>query len=174
MSTTLILACLFCLALGAVLGFLLTRTLHPQAQQRKELEDQLEKTRDELKEYQQAVTTHFLDTSARVNNLTESYRSLHEHLASGAMHLANPEISRQLIEAGYGKLSPKPGSHADTTKEPIAEAPEPPKDYAPDSGVLREDYGLKDEHHGPAGYPGPAAVDFHDDDSDQDPTMKTG
>lgn len=171
MSTTLILACLFCFVLGAVLGFLLTRTLHPREQQRKELEQQLEKTRDELKQYQQAVTSHFLETSSKVNSLTESYRSLHEHLASGAMHLASPEISRQLIEAGYGKLGAPAGGYGETS-DSIEPAPQPPKDYAPDNGVLSEDYGLKDEKPGTIQFPGNMGSNFDTDESD--PTLKTG
>lgn len=168
MSITLILACLFCLVLGAVLGFVLARTIHPEEQRRKTLESQLEKARLELKEYQQAVTSHFLETSAKVSDLTQSYRHLHEHLASGAMHLANPDISRQLIEAGYGKLAPPPSNKPGY----IEETPEPPKDYAPENGVLREDYGLRDERAKLTGYPGAVDVDFEDDE--RDPTLKTG
>lgn len=145
MDTTLLLTALAALAVGLVVGYLLTRTLHPQEKQRKEMEDQLAKVQQAQKDYQHKVTEHFAETSTLVNALTESYRDLHEHLASSAMRLTSPEISRQLIEAGYGRIGEKTGNAA-LAHTVSADMPAPPKDYAPKvpGGVLSEDYGLDD------------------------------
>ncbi len=171
-NTTLIITALVALALGLVIGYLLTRGLHPEAKQRRELEDKLLRTMQEHKQYQHDVTEHFLTTATLVNDLTESYRGLHQHLASSALNLTSPEISRQLVDAGYGAISDQ--SNSSPIIDP-ANPPTPPKDYAPKvpGGVLSEDYGLYDDQDKsiPAGR---AGKDFASDnnDLDDDPTLK--
>ncbi|MBQ0807169.1 MAG: DUF1043 family protein, partial [Porticoccus sp.] len=54
-TTTLLIGLIF-LAVGLIVGFVFARTLHPQARERKDLEDQLQKSQDQLKDYQQEVT----------------------------------------------------------------------------------------------------------------------
>lgn len=139
MTTSTLIIGLSCLAAGLLLGFLLARALHPKEQQRKELENNLQQAQEQIKSYQQDVTDHFMKTSELINNLSHSYRDVHEHLATGAMRLTNTEISRQMIDAGFGR-NEKPNIIPEET-------PEPPKDYAPKvpGGVLSEEYGLKEE-----------------------------
>lgn len=173
----LIITALIALSLGLVLGYMLTRGLHPEAKQRRELEDKLQRKIEEHKQYQHDVTQHFMTTANLVNDLTESYRGLHEHLASSAMQLTSPEISRQLVDAGYGAI-------ADRGRAPVMidpnNPPEPPKDYAPKvpGGVLSEDYGLADEETtSTAPVSNRAAnIDYaaESDDLDDDPTLKVG
>lgn len=140
MTTETLFIGLLALAIGLIIGFVLARTLHPQARERKDLEEQLLQSQDQLKSYQQEVTAHFAKTSDLINNLSHSYRDVHEHLATSAMHLTNPEISRQLVDAGFGRQD----SNANLLS---GETPEPPKDYAPKvpGGILSEEYGLKEE-----------------------------
>ena len=78
MTTPIILIGLSCLALGLIIGFIMARTLHPKEKERKELEDQLKQSQERTKNYQQEVTEHFLKTSELVNNLSHSYRDVHE------------------------------------------------------------------------------------------------
>lgn len=167
MSPTLITTALIALVVGALVGMLLTRATQPKEKQRKELEAKLQKTEKELKDYQHEVTEHFIKTSALINTMTHSYRAVHEHLAGSAMHLANPDISRQLINAGTGKLE---GSTEDDALS--ATPPEPPKDYAPKSpeGVLSENYGLKEDYGIETRSDVPTANDSDDDDTD--PTLR--
>ena len=143
MSSTTIIIALICLAAGAVIGLLLARLSNPEQQQVRELEGKLQRAEDGLKDYQQEVTEHFVQTSGLINNLTQSYKAVHEHMAGSAMHLANPDISRQLVNAGTGKLT---NNSADSTLSETQ--PEPPKDYAPKApgGILSEGYGLKDDY----------------------------
>lgn len=168
MTTPTILIGLSCLALGLIIGFIMARTLHPKERERKELEDQLKQSQEQTKNYQQEVTEHFLKTSELVNNLSHSYRDVHEHLATGAMRLTNTEISRQMIDAGFGRH--------ENTNIIAEETPEPPKDYAPKvpGGILSEEYGLKEDTTAPS----TTKIDILSDttdtlaDDEEDPTLK--
>ena len=167
MPTSTLLIGLSCLVAGLIVGFIMARTLHPQERARKDLEDKLQQSQDQIKDYQQEVTEHFMKTSELVNNLSHSYRDVHEHLATGAMRLTNTEISRQMIDAGFGRNE----NHNVLTSE----TPEPPKDYAPKvpGGILSEEYGLKDDQS-QANKTGPTITRETENliDDDEDPTLK--
>lgn len=124
---------LFCL--GGLLGALFGRTLIPAGNQ-KNLENNLQATRDELTQYQQNVASHFAETSRLVHSLTESYKDVHDHLAKGAITLTNAEITEKMIAAGEASL----GLEAESALE--QQCVEQPKDWAPKAGALSEDYGL--------------------------------
>lgn len=127
------------LIIGSLIGMLINKTWGSPTQQRT-LEDRLHNTEQQLDTYKQDVAKHFVDTAQKVSDLTETYRSLHDHLSQSAMHLASSEISKAVTAAaGAPKLD---GPDQDN---PI----EQPKDWAPRSGsigTLSEDYGLKEEH----------------------------
>ena len=127
------------LAIGLVIGTFVGRTLSGATRQRRTLTDELRKKDDELKTYQHKVTEHFITTSELVNNLTHSYKEVHQHLAASAMTLTNPEISNKLLAAGSGNLG-----LAHTAESSAIDSTQPPKDYTPDiNGVLDESYGLE-------------------------------
>lgn len=181
MTTTIFWVGLICLVAGACAGYLIAQSASPTGKKRRELEASLRAKEAELKAYQQEVTTHFVKTSELIGNLTESYRNVHEHLAMSAMNLANPDISRKLLDAGSGRLLPK-------TRQNLPSSTAAPKDYAPTGGVLREDYGLRDDNDDGEDRTPLRAVkttadkyaarpDFEDDledDSESDPTLRVG
>lgn len=129
--------------IGAGLGHLYSRQNQTGDQSVADLEKKLEQTEQQLKRYQQEVTEHFLQVSHLTSSMTQSYRKIHEHLATSAIRLASPEIGRQLLKAGGSELS-----LTDDEGNPLlsTEDLEPPRDYAPKvpGGVLSEDYGLSD------------------------------
>jgi uncharacterized membrane-anchored protein YhcB (DUF1043 family) len=131
------------LIIGCIIGAVLTRTLSPQEQRAKSMENRLKESEHKLNEYQQEVTQHFADTAQLVNNLTQSYRDVHEHLSSNALKLANVDISRQLI-SGAGSDDKILGD-ASINEEDF----QPPKDWAPkvpgEEGTLSESFGLGEE-----------------------------
>lgn len=129
----LILTAIIALVAGLLIGFTLSRSIAPSAREGQGLKSKLDEAEDQLKEYQQEVTRHFSETSELINRLTQSYKDVHEHLADGALQLATADVSKKLIDAGDGNLS--------IGKEDIP-APEAPKDWAPKSGQLSEDFGL--------------------------------
>lgn len=130
------------LLIGILIGTILHRTLSPQASKSRAVETRLQETEQKLTDYQQEVTEHFADTAKLVNNLTQSYKEVHEHLATNALKLANVDISRQL-------LSSSPEKDANSGESIDGELPEPPKDWAPkvpnQEGTLREDYRLNED-----------------------------
>lgn len=142
------------LVVGAVIGFLMGRS-GGGAQRQAELAEKLESTQKELDSYKEEVTEHFEKTAALVNNLTNSYKDVHEHLATGAQGLCQPGSIDLAIEPS---LTPKLENEAEETSDeekPATEtdqaesSSEQPKDYAPkspeDEGTLSETFGLKEE-----------------------------
>ncbi len=65
------------LAAGALIGYLMGRSGDNSGQQK--LVNQLNEAQQELSEYKEQVNSHFETTAALVNNLTESYREVHQH-----------------------------------------------------------------------------------------------
>lgn len=150
-STTVLATAAISLIIGVLIGAVLTRSLGTREQHNRELERKLEDTEQRLSSYQQQVTEHFTETSQRVNKLTQSYKEVHEYLANSALELANPEISRQLLEAGSGDLKePKPTREYKTENDLIPEDTVlPPRDWAPkkdgEEGQLSEEFGFDNE-----------------------------
>ncbi len=152
------------LVIGLVIGTLVGRTLSGATKQRRTLTEELRKKDDELKTYQHKVTEHFITTSELVNNLTHSYKEVHQHLADSAMTLTNPEISNKLLEAGSGNLG-----IAHTADNSTIDSPQPPKDYTPDvNGVLDESYGLEKNKTSATAEPTEETADSEE----EDPTTK--
>lgn len=155
--STLVVTGFFCLLFGGALGaaalyILRTRFLS------QDLEQRLHQTENDLQAYQRDVAEHFAQTSGLVNNLTQAYREVHEHLANGALRLATPAISRQIIDSANSGA-------ANTGKSYLSEQRiEPPRDWAPKTpgakGALSEDYGLHDDHHPGSSHPTESADDY--------------
>lgn len=122
------------------------------------LEQRLHHAETSLQSYQRDVAEHFAQTSELVNNLTQSYREVHEHLASGALKLATPAISRQILDSANSGLGG--GTKPYITGQQI----EPPRDWAPKApgskGALSEDYGLRDDPVDSSRLPTESAEDY--------------
>jgi hypothetical protein len=129
------------LIFGCLVGILLTRTLSPQEQKARDLESKLKHSEEKLIQYQQEVTQHFAQTANLVNNLTQSYKDVHDHLANDALKFANVDISRQLLKSSQA---------SDILSAPDIDEAEVhiPKDWAPKSpgakGTLSETFGLNE------------------------------
>ncbi|ANG62066.1 hypothetical protein A8C75_05870 [Marinobacterium aestuarii] len=142
------------LAVGGLIGYLLGRS-GSDAGQRQTLNNQLDEAKAELATYKQDVTDHFEKTAALVNQLTNTYKDVHQHLASGAQTLCDDDAaSLALNESMQAKLTAAPDAPIPVVTDvvPNAEAekvPEPPRDYAAKSsnekGTLSETFGLEDE-----------------------------
>lgn len=134
-------------SVGGFAGYVLAKTRNPDTRVR-ELEEHLHSLQDKFERYQESVTQHFVTTAKLVNNVTQSYREVHEHLQRGAETLCadnrrhgsgNPSHAFERLDA------PR------TLQGTLAEdhyAVEPPRDYATkkptDKGTLDEDYGFRD------------------------------
>ena len=137
---------LVALAVGVLIGFLLGRVKGGS----QGLAEERDQVRNELESYRTQVTDHFAATAELVNGLTEQYRRVHQHLATGAQTLCNDP---QTVESLQSSLQPRlSSSDIPTVTDAVdnadaEELPEPPRDYAPkgsgEEGTLSERYGLK-------------------------------
>jgi len=127
------------LAAGAVIGYLLHRYLHPEPRRNRELQQELHDLQEQQKHYRYDVNAHFNRTTELLAQLANSYRDVHNHLASGAQDLCEP--------GSVKVLKPLP-EHSQILEEQHPSVIEPPRDYALksspyDKGVLDEDFGLE-------------------------------
>lgn len=64
----------------------------------KALEQELLELRQEYDNYRIEVGNHFVETSNLVNQMTQSYRDVHQHLSKGAQNLCDADLAKQLRE----------------------------------------------------------------------------
>ena len=60
----------------------------------------------ELSDYKENVAEHFQTTASLLHDMTEQYRSVYEHMASGAQTLCDPERATSQIESLRAGLLP--------------------------------------------------------------------
>jgi len=126
--------------LGLLLGYLFGRRTSTAAQKYREVELKLDQVLQDKKVYEDEVVEHFTETAKLLNNLTASYRDVHNHLAKGAGTLCQ----------GLGPVSLEQLENSRTSAEIPADLADiqPPLDYAPktspsEKGMLNEEFGLE-------------------------------
>lgn len=147
------------LTAGVIIGVVATyRFSNTSPVKVRQLEQQIEDLQQTHKAYRENVSTHFNTTAELIQQMTESYKDVYHHLASGAQTLCDHDVADKMLPAGerdrlFREENPATeeprktdgDAHAhDRADEPHAE-PEPPRDYADRSaggGALSEDYGL--------------------------------
>ncbi|MCY4044483.1 MAG: YhcB family protein [Cellvibrionales bacterium] len=131
-----------CFLAGGIIGAFFTSRYSANEKKNRDLEKHLHESQTELKQYRQEVTEHFMTTSNLLNNLTETYRDIHNHLADSASKLTSSGgTNNPLIQS-----IPEPVSKLASPTEEIEATP--PLDYAPksspyDKGSLTEDHHLE-------------------------------
>ncbi|MFT6551097.1 MAG: uncharacterized membrane-anchored protein YhcB (DUF1043 family) [Zhongshania marina] len=138
---TLLAVAIICLLIGTAIGYFIIGRMRPEQQNRAALEKQFNDMQRQQQDYQQQVSHHFDRTGELLNELAESYRSVHNHIVEGAQNLHSTGISPlQAIPEGRPVLDNKPSSLS-----PAA----PPLDYAPrqpgKKGALHEEFGMDSE-----------------------------
>ena len=76
---------------NSALGWIITYTLVVRHGRSHQLQVELDQLKDHFRDYRDQVTHHFMRTSELVQEMTQSYRSVYEHLASGAQHLCGDQ-----------------------------------------------------------------------------------
>ena len=88
----------------AVIGYFVLGRMKPEQQSRVALEKQFNDMQRQQQDYQQQVSSHFDRTGELLNELAESYRSVHNHIVDGAqtLHRHQPVTShsRRTTRAG--------------------------------------------------------------------------
>ena len=72
------------LLLGGGIGFALAARRLPAVRRSQELQTELDKMKAEMTAYRGQVNQHFSQTSELFQSLTERYRAVYQHLATGA------------------------------------------------------------------------------------------
>ena len=84
---------------GVVIGLLIGGKLSANPSRVKELEAQLREAKETDRRYRDNVSDHFSMTADLVHHMTESYREVYEHLASGAQYLCPEDVAGKLLPA---------------------------------------------------------------------------
>lgn len=97
---------LFALGIGVGLGVLLARTVFASNNKQREeaLTEELETAKAEFQDYQKQVNQHFQQSSELVFELTQNYRKVYEHLASGAQSLCLDPPKHFNVDPSKGAL----------------------------------------------------------------------
>ena len=130
-----------CLVIGIVIGLIFSNHLNSSASRVQELENQIRDIKDNHLVYRDNVSDHFSMTADLVQHMTESYREVYQHLASGAQDLCSNEVASKLLPAGSDAVF----EGNDDSK--AASGLNPPKDYAAkqdpsQKGALSEEFGI--------------------------------
>lgn len=108
------------IACGLGIGFLLRGSRERIA----ELEQELTDLQSHFDGYREQVNRHFLTTSELVQKMTDSYRDVYEHLATGSEKLCRTPVATPSL---------------DFTQQPVLEHPQPEtSDYQPGEGEFSD------------------------------------
>ncbi|MCP4388525.1 MAG: YhcB family protein, partial [Gammaproteobacteria bacterium] len=121
----------------ALIGALAYRLLAPSVKQAVKDKAELDSAREELTSYKVSVNEHFNKTSELVNDLTQNYVKVYQHLAEGAHTLGDSKTFNNLLEQHPGKVSltvagdsPAPDPVVEDTIVEAAAPLKPPSDFA--------------------------------------------
>lgn len=129
------------LGIGLAAGWLLGMRRKSKRDVILDLEARLERAIESRADYEAEVAEHFAKTAQLLNRMTQDYREVYSHLASGADTLCDGEVSipsaKTLLETPDDGQE-VPGNLVDVV---------PPLDYAPrkspdETGQLAETFGL--------------------------------
>lgn len=128
-----------CLALGVIIGVAFASQFATSPSRVRELENQIRTLEDKHNRYRDEVSDHFSTTAELVQQMTESYKEVYQHLALGAQELCSGEVAGKLLPAATDPVFER----SNGTDLSLA----PPKDYAAkqnpqQKGALSEDFGL--------------------------------
>ncbi len=92
--------------IGLLGGLYFGQRLHPSVRRIKQLEVELEKTRDLLAEYRERVSRHFARTSDLFDTITKDYRTVYQHMADGCADLCGDRVPRLSLDMPIQRISP--------------------------------------------------------------------
>jgi uncharacterized membrane-anchored protein YhcB (DUF1043 family) len=99
--------------LGTILGCIGAYLFLGRYNQALRLQEELCELRKRFSDYRDQVSRHFMRTSELVQEMTQSYRAVYEHLASGAQELCEEELDTPSLDAPGENLLAEGGQPAD-------------------------------------------------------------
>ena len=109
-STSLWVIGLLSFLLGSVIGCIITYMIVARNNRTYQLQTELNELTDDFRDYRDQVTHHFMRTSELVQEMTQSYRTVYEHLASGAQHLCGDNQAAALQHASADRIADEAGT----------------------------------------------------------------
>jgi uncharacterized membrane-anchored protein YhcB (DUF1043 family) len=152
------------LVAGALIGALAYRLFAPSVKEAGKIKTELDDAREELNGYRTSVNQHFGKTAELVNELTQNYVRVYQHLAQGAQTLGDSRTFNNLLEQHQGRVSIAVDEETDASGKP---ADDPVVEQAVTQAKAEETI---DEHAEPFTDPNAGATDSADSESD---TVKT-
>ena len=104
-STSLWILGLLSFLLGSFIGCILTYTIVARNNRTHQLQIELNELTNDFRDYRDQVTHHFMRSSELVQVMTQSYRAVYEHLASGAQHLCGDNEAAALHHAATSRVT---------------------------------------------------------------------
>ncbi len=93
------------LLIGLAAGVLAQRLLSRSGRETEDLRQARDAAQQELAQYRESVNQHFDKTSELVNDLTQNYVRVYQHLAEGAQTLGDSKTLNNLLEQQPGRVS---------------------------------------------------------------------
>ena len=116
----------FLMVIIAVAGFFAGRYFAPNQQEINDLNNQLAEKDAEHQKYRELVAEHVAGSARKFNKITQEYRELYEHLATGAHDLCERRaIPRELSTTHVNILAVESPSSAPQLESDTNEASEP-------------------------------------------------
>ena len=106
--------------IGGMAGFYFAKLDDFTKKQKQALEEKLRQSEQELISYKDQVTSHFVETAELINDMTESYQKVHEHLALGSIELCNNAVEVNKLTVSSEQLS-KPSSNKTQSANQISD-----------------------------------------------------
>ncbi len=114
------------LLIGLAAGILAQRLISRPGRETEDLRQARDAAQQELEQYRESVNQHFDKTSELVNDLTQNYVRVYQHLAEGAQTLGDSKTLNNLLEQQPGRVSIALDEDTRPTAEVVPETVVPP------------------------------------------------
>jgi len=145
---------LFTFFIGIGAGIYIHRSKYSDDSQTDKLKDEMQSLEQEFEQYKSSVSDHFSKTSTLVNELTENYVKVYQHLSEGSKSLADTDqlpLALGQDEQQLTSVINRIEESGDSRQQD--DGMEAPKDYAPKpdtadaEGTLSEAFSIKTDKH---------------------------
>jgi uncharacterized membrane-anchored protein YhcB (DUF1043 family) len=138
---------------GAIIGAIVYRNLTPNIKQADNLKAELDEARQEMESYKTNVNSHFDKTAELVNELTQDYVKVYQHLAEGAQALGDGRDFTNVLEQHQGKVLISVDNGENVQDTVVSEVPadtQDGQDSPPGSSEpIKEELAAQDENKDP-------------------------
>lgn len=121
------------LIVGGAAGYFFGRLDDLSRKERQAMQERLDKAEKQMASYKHEVTEHFIETAGLINNMTESYQAVHEHLAKGALSLCDHQVAVKRLQVTTAEPLVKTATAAIDSINVAKSEPQTPMHHEPQS-----------------------------------------